>query len=117
MGRGKRDEAKAALVDFLRNDKWGVASETWRARRGERDVHVQILPEGQVGRDERGHYFWYSPKTQIDLLIYRKDQVINLCEMKFSTKPFAIDKKYAANLQNKMGSFREETDTKKAIFL
>jgi len=37
--------------------------------------------------------------------------------MKFSIKPFAIDKKYAANLQNKMGSFREETDTKKAIFL
>ena len=26
--RGKRDVAKAALVDFLRNDKWGVASET-----------------------------------------------------------------------------------------
>jgi len=37
--------------------------------------------------------------------------------MKFSIKPFAIDKKYAANLRNKMGSFREETDTKKAVFL
>jgi len=27
-GTCKRDVAKAALVDFLRNDKWGVASET-----------------------------------------------------------------------------------------
>jgi len=26
VGRGKRDEAKAALVDFLRNDKQGVAN-------------------------------------------------------------------------------------------
>lgn len=60
---------------------------------------------------------WQSAKAQIDLVIDRKDQVINLCEMKFSIKPFTIDKKYAANLRNKIGTFREETDTKKAIFL
>ena len=38
VGRGERDVAKAALVDFLRNDKWGVASGTWRVGRGKWDV-------------------------------------------------------------------------------
>ncbi len=60
---------------------------------------------------------WRSKTAQIDLVIDRKDQVINLCEMKFSINPFTIDKKYAANLRNKMGSFREETQTDKALFL
>ena len=59
-----------------------------------------------------------SPKgAQIDLLIDRRDQVINICEMKFSINNFAIDKKYADELKNKMSVFKEETRTKKALFL
>ena len=60
---------------------------------------------------------WQSPKAQIDLVLDRKDQVINLFEMKFSIHPFSIDKKYDENLRNKIGSFREVTNTKKALFL
>ena len=60
---------------------------------------------------------WQSKTAQIDLLIDRKDQVINLCEMKFSLQDFSINKKYAANLRNKIGSFKTITKTKKAIFL
>ncbi len=60
---------------------------------------------------------WFSNKAQIGLLIDRKDQVINLCEMKFSKHPFSIDKKYAERLRNKVGHFKEKTKTKKAIFL
>lgn len=60
---------------------------------------------------------WRTKEAQIDLVIDRKDQVINLCEMKFSINPFTIDKKYAANLRNKLGTFREETKSKKALFL
>jgi hypothetical protein len=60
---------------------------------------------------------WYHETAQIDLLIDRKDQVINLCEMKFSTHPFVIDKKYANNLRNKIGAFTGATNTRKAVFL
>lgn len=60
---------------------------------------------------------WFSPDAQIDLLIDRKDQVINVCEMKFSIHPFSIDTKYATSLRNKLGSFREATGTKKSLFL
>jgi AAA+ ATPase superfamily predicted ATPase len=58
-----------------------------------------------------------NPGAQIDLLIERKDQVINLCEMKYSTGEFSIDKSYSQTLRNKVSSFREETKTRKAIHL
>jgi uncharacterized protein len=58
-----------------------------------------------------------SGGAQIDMLIDRKDRVINVCEMKFSTKPFTITKAYADNLRNKMMVFRTETDTNKTLFL
>jgi uncharacterized protein len=64
---------------------------------------------------------WFSTdktqKAQIDLVIDRRDGIINVCEMKFSVKPFTIDKKYAEELRLKMETFREQTDTKKSIFL
>jgi hypothetical protein len=64
---------------------------------------------------------WISrahPKgAQIDLVIDRRDQVVNICEMKFSINDFTIDKKYAEELRNKISVFKEETATKKAIFL
>jgi uncharacterized protein len=56
-------------------------------------------------------------KSQIDLVIDRRDQVINLCEMKFSIKSFTIDKAYSENLQHKMDTFREATKTPKALWL
>ena len=55
--------------------------------------------------------------AQIDLLIDRSDRVINICEMKFSTKAFTIDKNYAENLRNKLAAFRDETNTNKTLFL
>ncbi|MCB0609111.1 MAG: AAA family ATPase [Lewinella sp.] len=55
--------------------------------------------------------------AQIDLVIDRRDQVINLCEMKFSIAPFTITKAYAEQLMHKIGVFREETKTNKALHL
>jgi len=60
---------------------------------------------------------WKNETAQIDLIINRKDGIINLCEIKFSGKEFMIDKNYEANLRNKLFTFKEETKTKKAIHL
>ena len=49
---------------------------------------------------------WRNANAQIDLLISRGDNVINVCEMKFANAPFAIDKAYAESLMNKIESFR-----------
>ena len=56
-----------------------------------------------------------EPGAQIDLLTERKDKVINLCEIKYSTEEFSIDKNYSQTLRNKVSAFREETKTRKAI--
>lgn len=55
--------------------------------------------------------------TQIDLLIDRKDQVINLFEIKFHDKPFTISKSYADQLRNKKWIFQESTKSRKQIFI
>lgn len=55
--------------------------------------------------------------AQIDLLIDRKDRCINLCEMKFYTGEFTIDKTYADELAKKSEVFAGKTKTKKTLFL
>ena len=55
--------------------------------------------------------------AQIDLLIDRKDQVINLCEMKYSLSEYAIDAEYEQKLRNKKSAFINATNTRKAVHL
>lgn len=55
--------------------------------------------------------------AEIDLVIDRADQCINLCEIKFYEEPFTINKQYAENLQRKKACFERETQTKKATFI
>lgn len=66
-------------------------------------------------------FSWQSrsavPGAQIDLIIDRRDQVINVCEIKFSIEPYTITKAYTQQLRQKIAVFRAETRTKKAIFL
>ncbi len=71
---------------------------------------VQTQTSAWVGSDG-------NDKTQIDLVIDRRDQVINLCEMKFSIKTFTIEKEYADVLRKKMSVFNSATKTNKALWL
>ena len=58
-----------------------------------------------------------KPGAQIDLLIDRNDDVINLCEIKYSKAPFQITNTIDASLQNKRERFIQETGTEKAVHL
>jgi uncharacterized protein len=58
---------------------------------------------------------WHNDKAQIDLIIDRRDQVMNLIEMKYSSNNVVIDKKFADSMQNKIAQFKEATKTKKAV--
>ena len=66
-------------------------------------------------------YAWASKKSepgaQIDLLIDRKDDVINLCEIKYSRDLYSIDATYERELAHKVEVFRSETKTKKSLWL
>jgi hypothetical protein len=56
-------------------------------------------------------------RLQVDLVIDRADNCINLCEMKFSDRTFVIDKRYAEALRRTLRLFREGTRTRKNVFL
>jgi len=54
--------------------------------------------------------------AQIDLIFDRPDNTVNLCEIKYCSTPFVIDKKYAHHLINREKIYCKVTKTKKQIF-
>lgn len=58
---------------------------------------------------------WSSSEAQIDLLINRNDQVISLCEMKYSRNPYELKKNYYEKLIERRELFRSKTKTNKAL--
>ena len=58
-----------------------------------------------------------SRGAQIDLLIDRADQTINLCEMKFARAEYEITKEDFDNLENKMETFLRQSKTRKSVIL
>lgn len=56
-------------------------------------------------------------KGQIDLLIERRDRVINLCEMKFSSEEYVITKQYREKMVKRRELFRRVTGTKAALHI
>lgn len=70
---------------------------------------------------ETNAYAWRSsttkPAAQIDLVIDRRDDVINICEMKYVQGEFTIDASYAQVLQNKLETFMREVKPHKALHL
>lgn len=71
-------------------------------------VMTEISSWSKQGNDE-------EDGVQIDLLIDRRDRVINLCEIQFSGAQFEIKKEYDIKLKNKVEVFRETTKTNKTI--
>jgi len=66
----------------------------------------------------------YSPRpesdesgAQIDLIFDRDDGVTTLCEIKYTHKPFVIDKAYAAVLRRKIALYQAHTHNKKQLHL
>ncbi len=55
--------------------------------------------------------------TQIDMVIDRADHSVNLCEMKFYSDEFEIDKNYSRELNRKINVFMHQTKTKKTPHL
>ncbi len=60
---------------------------------------------------------WRVPGAQIDLIIDRNDDIINVCEMKYSKGEYALDATELANMQHRVDAFQQETQTKKSIHL
>ena len=81
----------------------GISSDvcSWR--------HKGDKSKGEKGKKEKG--------AQIDLLIDRRDGVINLCEMKYANAPFLISSNYMETVKARRELFRQVTKTRKALYL
>ncbi len=88
-----------------------------------KDHTAQIKKKLGIGGIASETSSWFTKATdehegaQIDMLIDRRDRIINVCEMKFSEHPFAIDKDCDLSLRNKIGTFKTATKTRKACQL
>ena len=85
-------------------------------------IHTDIIKQALgIAGIESVEYSWRSqtsePGAQIDLLIDRTDNCINICEMKYSGSPYVIDPAYEKKLRYKIECFRKETKTEKSLFL
>ena len=63
------------------------------------------------------NYTWSNPKAQVDLVIDRDDNWVNLCEMKFYNDEFVIDAGYLKRLETKKREFKAEKGGRKGVFL
>lgn len=84
-------------------------------------AHIpQIKKSLGIDRIGTEYYSWRSKVSengaQIDLLIERADRIINLCEIKYSSTPYMIDKTEDMKLRMRQSDFVTETGTKYTIF-
>jgi uncharacterized protein len=60
---------------------------------------------------------WSAEGAQVDLVIKRGDNWINLCEMKFYSSEYKIGKSELENLRKKVELFKNDTGTKDAVVI
>ena len=64
--------------------------------------------DGEKADDEDG--------IQIDMLISRKDNAINMCEIKFYSDDFVVTKEYYRTIQRRMEMLRTKISPKMSIY-
>ncbi len=78
----------------------------------------QIKASLGISGIETKEFAWRSKAengAQVDLVISRKDGVINLCEMKYTNEDYSIDADEYKKIQNRLAQFQKESGTKDAI--
>ncbi|MEM6379512.1 MAG: hypothetical protein AAF705_15000, partial [Bacteroidota bacterium] len=118
--RNTRTRGSGAWLSRMGDAKWRA----WSGYAFEQ-ICLYHIPQLKAALGISGVYteasIWRSKQkkegAQIDLLLDRNDRVINICEIKFSIAPYIITKDYAEKLQRKLYVFREETRTRKTLFL
>ena len=124
-------------LKFIENSK-SIGPGTWLMKAGSaswkswsglafENICLQHIPQIKKALGIAGIYteqsIWrYVSKTgeegtQIDLLIDRNDNCVNLIEIKFASNLYTIDKSYASKLRAKRNIFIEKTGTRKTVFL
>lgn len=125
------DEYSLFYLKFVRNSK-AEGTGTWRKLFASQSYkswsgfsfetlclkHIQQIKKGlRIDAIYSTNSSWFNNNAQVDLLIDRDDNIINICELKFYNSQFTINKSYYNNLKNKITEFQRETKSKKNVFL
>lgn len=83
-------------------------------------LHIpQIKKQLGIAQIYTEYYSWRSKQSehgaQIDLLIERADNLINLCEIKYSQMPYSITKEEDMRIRNRVSDFICETGIRHGI--
>ncbi len=124
-------KAANRISKHMTDDYWQVLSTTpsWQAWSGYafesicfKHLH-QIRKALHIPNGSEATSFNYSANKksdssgiQIDLVFDRPDNTINLCEIKYCSSPFILDKKYAQHLLDREKIYCKITQTRKQIF-
>ncbi|MGC4102295.1 AAA family ATPase [Ferruginibacter sp.] len=87
--------------------------------------HVEQIIEGlKIRKGAEASVWRFVPAkgskdkgAQIDLVLDRKDGIVNLCEIKFYNSAFTIDKTYARTLEQKESVFKQKNSNVSTIFM
>lgn len=112
-----------SLVELMQNENYfqtiytSGAYKVWSGFAFENICHLHLLSikdgMGILGVLTRSYYWSAKDENQgaqIDLLIERADDVVNIVECKYHNKEFIIDKSYAQKLANKEELFYEKSN-------
>ena len=85
-------------------------------------AHIPQIKEALgIQRIRTEYYSWRSkesvPAAQVDLIIERADQIISLCEIKYSKGIYSLDAKEEERLRNRITDFADEPKVKEAVQL
>ena len=85
-------------------------------------AHIPQIKEALgIQRIRTEYYSWRSkesvPAAQVDLIIERADQIVSLCEIKYSKGIYSLDAKEEERLRNRITDFADETKVKEAVQL
>lgn len=116
MEQGTTDEKYWShnMISAKTNSFWGLGFERVCM------AHIRQIKRA-LGIDGIGseYYSWRSKdkqeRAQIDLLIERADRIINLCEIKYGTTPYLIDKNEDMKFRIRQAVFVHQTGTKYGI--
>ncbi len=111
-------EGRVSLNGNVWEDEVSMGEENeWKGRAFENLVFVhldQVKAALGISGIETMQFSWFiaeekSKKTQVDLVIERKDGIINLCEMKYRSGIFSVSYDYHCVLEKRKAIFAKET--------
>ncbi|SFV60339.1 archaeal ATPase, fused to C-terminal DUF234 domain [hydrothermal vent metagenome] len=119
FNRWVKDTSQMDLLgnqNFFQNIYKSQSYKSWCGFAFENICHTHIVEIkralGIEGVITRNYYWRASDKksgAQIDILLERDDDVINIIECKYHNQPFSIDKRYALQLENKELLFQKSS--------